>query len=162
MPAERWLPVDAIALGNAIDLNQYKQLTGVPWPHPVGNDTDSPIERLVQEVKATMWTELPLLAIAEAYKKRAEDLIARGGGARAVYIEYAKYLVLHPEEESEDYKKVFMNVRALEQAILENTTLPERLHNLQSAPTRSANITWTFFLLGLFTVSALSVFLRRS
>ncbi|KAJ7017752.1 hypothetical protein C8F04DRAFT_1278807 [Mycena alexandri] len=110
MPEERWLPVvDVIALGDAIDLDQYKQLTGFPWPHPVSNDADSQIKRLVQEVKATMWTELPLLAIAEAYRKRAEDLIAQGtdsGNARAVYNEYAKYLALHPEKKSEDYNEL--------------------------------------------------------
>ncbi|KAJ7036634.1 hypothetical protein C8F04DRAFT_1095196 [Mycena alexandri] len=168
MPEERWLPVDVIALGDAIDLDQYKQLTGFPWPHPVSKDADSQIKQLVQEFKATMWTELPLLAIAEAYRKRAEDLIAQGtdsGNARAVYIEYAKYLALHPEKKSEDYRKIFIRVKALEQAIVDNTTLPERLHSLletQSAPTHSASTTWAFLLLGLLTVSALPVFLRRT
>ncbi|KAJ7777080.1 hypothetical protein B0H16DRAFT_1504277 [Mycena metata] len=167
MPDERWLPVDAIALGNAIDLNQYQQLTGYSWPHPVGEDADSPIKRLVQEVKSTMWKELPLLAIAEAYRKRAEDLMrgTDGDNARAVYIEYTKYLMLHPQKESEDYKKIFMNVKALEQAIIDDTSPSERLHNLletRSAPTHSPSTTWTFLLLGLFTVSALPVFLRRT
>ncbi|KAJ7155858.1 hypothetical protein C8R46DRAFT_1116657 [Mycena filopes] len=174
MTAEKWLSVPNVAaLKTAIDVNQYQELTGLPWPHPVQNDGDSPIKRLVREVNATLWMELPLLAIAEAYKKRAEDMIAEGtdsdeGNAREVYIEYSKYLALHPDKKSKEYARVFKAVKALENAILANEASPQRLRNLleaqrpAAAPIQSPATTWTFLMLGLLAVSALPVFLRRS
>ncbi|KAJ7155842.1 hypothetical protein C8R46DRAFT_1226913 [Mycena filopes] len=126
MTGEQWLSVTNVAaLKAAIDVDQYQQLTGQPWPHPVYNDGGSPIMRLFQEVNEKLWTELPLLAIAEAHKRKAKEMEEEGAGSdegnvREVYIEYVKYLVLHPDKGSEGYARVFRKVKALEQVILEN------------------------------------------
>ncbi|KAJ7114014.1 hypothetical protein C8R44DRAFT_740876 [Mycena epipterygia] len=88
--AETWYPVDNIAIS---------------WPNPttISNNSSPLIRQLAQEAEQTLWTRLPLCAIAEAHKKEGDRLMTRGtpdansaSNAKEVYIEYLKYLRLYP------------------------------------------------------------------
>ncbi|KAJ7732835.1 hypothetical protein B0H16DRAFT_1732563 [Mycena metata] len=134
--SEIWLPVDATVSERAINRDQYERLTSRSWP--LTQEDAHLSNKLAQDVTSTLWNELPLLAIAEAHKNRAENLVARGttgdepGHLREVYIDYAKYLLLYPGRNSEEYLKILERARLLKRVILEidpssptNYTIPE-------------------------------------
>ncbi|KAJ6530832.1 hypothetical protein DFH09DRAFT_1183964 [Mycena vulgaris] len=67
------------------------------------NSQSSPlIKQLLEDARRTLWDTIPVYAIANVHKERAEALMSQGNieGDRdhlfRVYIEYAKYLMLHP------------------------------------------------------------------
>ncbi|KAJ7682016.1 hypothetical protein DFH06DRAFT_1314256 [Mycena polygramma] len=79
---------------------------------PTDPDKLSQMAPLVQEAEKTKWDRLPLCAIAEAHKKEAERLAARGNphananDYTAICVEYFKYLQLYPYKDSPEYVRV--------------------------------------------------------
>jgi hypothetical protein len=72
----------------------------------------SRIQKLARQAEETIWDGLPLCAIAEAHRKKAEGLMARGSpesGISEVYVEYLKYLRLYPHKDSPVYVSVSSN-----------------------------------------------------
>ncbi|KAJ7602700.1 hypothetical protein DFH06DRAFT_1152650 [Mycena polygramma] len=65
--------------------------------------------KLAQKAAQTLWNELPLYAIADAHRKEAECLVARGNPGStainnaAVLVKYYKYLQLYPNKNSSEY-----------------------------------------------------------
>ncbi|KAJ6580697.1 hypothetical protein B0H19DRAFT_1369218 [Mycena capillaripes] len=88
------------------------------WPK--GADSNSPfsIMHLSEDARRTLWDNVPICAIANAHKKEADFLTTQGGPLCEIYIEYAKYLLLHPrsneENEDSEYTEVFRKVHMLE------------------------------------------------
>ncbi|KAJ6530839.1 hypothetical protein DFH09DRAFT_1183977, partial [Mycena vulgaris] len=85
------------AATEAFARGQFDQLASRP------NSQSSPlIKQLLEDARRTLWDTIPVYAIANAHKERAEALMSQGNieGDRdhlfRVYIEYAKYLMLHP------------------------------------------------------------------
>ncbi|KAJ7467765.1 hypothetical protein B0H11DRAFT_2046282 [Mycena galericulata] len=150
---ETWSRVtDVAALRNAI-----------PWPpestHPLENDRDSRLlQELAREAKEGIWDALPICAIAEAHKRKAERLMARGNpddnassNNSEVYVEFLKYLVLYPHKNDAEYNKTFRMVYLLGQVIdgrASSDELPKYFGTHTSPHTESMIRRW-MFLLGL-------------
>ncbi|KAJ7036654.1 hypothetical protein C8F04DRAFT_1095244 [Mycena alexandri] len=94
-------------------------------------------EKLTEEARRTQWDTLPISAIANAHKEKADALTYRGNpdGTPAhlgeIYIEYVKYLLLHKlhpditrSGHDPAYTQVFKNVSALEQHMIEAARFP--------------------------------------
>ncbi|KAJ6580748.1 hypothetical protein B0H19DRAFT_1112269 [Mycena capillaripes] len=175
---EVWLPVISIpALRSAV--------LGEP---PVKEDNDTGTAdllsgKLAQIAKQTIWDNLPFRAIAEAHKREAEALVARGSletdsttNNAAVCIEYYKYLQLYPHKEDTEYKYIFSRVHVLERA-MDSTTSAVDLpvpsnsgchslgstspadHLVDSEPHFSSK--WSFFFLGIITATIVPFVVRR-
>ncbi|KAJ7327998.1 hypothetical protein DFH08DRAFT_816160 [Mycena albidolilacea] len=133
--AETWRNIaDIPALANAIDLFRHEKLAG--RRPPGANDTDNldSSHQLAREAERTLWEELPLCAIAEAHKNKAEYLKDQPIGAdeteqrtrtEEAYVEYLKYLQLYPDKNNKDYKATFELVRYLEKEMSVPTVLAE-------------------------------------
>ncbi|KAJ6573082.1 hypothetical protein DFH09DRAFT_1152279, partial [Mycena vulgaris] len=81
----------------------------------------SPLNKqLLEDARRTLWDTIPVYAIANAHKERAEALMSQGNieGDPAhlfrVYIEYAKYLMLHPPSYNPEYVRTCHKVAVLE------------------------------------------------
>ncbi|KAJ6460144.1 hypothetical protein C8R47DRAFT_128762 [Mycena vitilis] len=155
MQDEYWLPVtDVPALRSCVS-------------QPTDPDRLSQMAPLVQEAEKTKWDRLPLCAIAEAHKKEAERLAARGNldanpnAYTAICVEYFKYLQLYPYKDSPEYKKVVERVHVLERglghtiSVIDNSVAVDFAHNASSK--------WRFFgtfLLGLVVATTVSSWVR--
>ncbi|KAJ7825715.1 hypothetical protein B0H13DRAFT_2122186, partial [Mycena leptocephala] len=70
--------------------------------HSADGNAKPLIRELAERARHTLWDDLPVDAMANAHRKKADDMVSRGnvkGNAvqlSEVYIEYAKYLLLHP------------------------------------------------------------------
>lgn len=116
---EKWYSVpnaaafkDALAVGAVViprllpELITFKPLSD-PIPADQSQSTPSPsIVSLVKQAEATLWSELPLCAIARAHKKRAEELMNMESPGEEVYVEYYKYLRLYPFRDDPEYVSV--------------------------------------------------------
>ncbi|KAJ7498239.1 hypothetical protein B0H11DRAFT_2383316 [Mycena galericulata] len=80
--------------------------------HPVDNNRDSQLlQELAREAKEGLWDTLPICAIAEAHKRKAEQLMACGNpdyngssdNSEEVYVEFLKYLWLYPRKNDPEY-----------------------------------------------------------
>ncbi|KAJ7467803.1 hypothetical protein B0H11DRAFT_1921287 [Mycena galericulata] len=93
---------------------------GGKWPpesiHPMDNNRDSwRLQELAREAKEGLWDTLPICAIAEAHKRKAEQLMARGNpdyngssdNSEEVYVEFLKYLWLYPRKNDPEYNGAF-------------------------------------------------------
>ncbi|KAJ7147718.1 hypothetical protein C8R43DRAFT_953074 [Mycena crocata] len=148
MAPEIWHSVaDAKALREA--------LSWTPLDDPEADSSE--LGRLAQQAEDTIWDAFPLCAIADAHKKKAEEL-ARGSShadaasnAAAVYIEYLKYLRLYPHKNEEDYKKTFALVHLLEEVM--NGTASGSAEDLLSDPHSSPSKwkRWRARFLGIFS-----------
>ncbi|KAJ6530856.1 hypothetical protein DFH09DRAFT_1183996 [Mycena vulgaris] len=103
------------AVTEAFARRHFDQLASRP------NSQSSPlIKQLLEDARRTLWDTIPVYAIANAHKERAEALMSQGNteGDPAhlfrVYIEYAKYLMLHPPSNSPEYTRMCHKVAVLE------------------------------------------------
>ncbi|KAJ6530849.1 hypothetical protein DFH09DRAFT_1183990 [Mycena vulgaris] len=78
------------------------------------------IKKLLEDARRTLWDTIPVYAIANAHKERAEALMLQGNIEEGrdhlskVYIEYAKYLMLHPPSDNLEYVRTRQRVAVLE------------------------------------------------
>ncbi|KAJ7780054.1 hypothetical protein DFH07DRAFT_793571 [Mycena maculata] len=114
---EDWRPVTEIA-------TLRNKILGFPSTAHNSSADLSPLQLLAQDAEEKLWDDLPLCAIAEAHKRKAENLMARGnpdengpGNISEVYVEYLKYLNLYPYKNDKEYIKTFATVHMLEQVI---------------------------------------------
>ncbi|KAJ7498236.1 hypothetical protein B0H11DRAFT_1909750 [Mycena galericulata] len=72
------------------------------------------LQELAREAKEGIWDTLPICAIAEAHKRKAEHLMARGNpdyngssNNSEVYVEFLRYLWLYPHKNDPEYNGAF-------------------------------------------------------
>jgi hypothetical protein len=68
------------------------------------------IQKLAKNAMDTLWDAVPRRAVAKGHKDAGDELLRRGNvdsestdHLSAVYREYAKYLLLHPEHDDAEY-----------------------------------------------------------
>ncbi|KAJ6530843.1 hypothetical protein DFH09DRAFT_1326740 [Mycena vulgaris] len=119
------------------------------------------IRELLEDARHTLWDTIPVYAIANAHKERAEALILQGnieGGhdhLSKVYIEYAKYLMLHPASHNLEYIGTRQRVAVLEATMARTFNLA---HGRESPP----SVLTTIVAVVLAAVVAVAVLLHPS
>ncbi|KAJ7262087.1 hypothetical protein C8J57DRAFT_1336146, partial [Mycena rebaudengoi] len=129
--------------------------------NPDPSDNNPAIHKLAKDVKDTLWDRVPLRAVAKAHKDAGDELFDRGNvdpdsteHLSAVYREYAKYLLLHPERDDAKYIETFKKIRdfqdALERAGNSTLNVPKgdhvrlKPHPPPSGPTETKKFRWSF------------------
>jgi hypothetical protein len=102
--------------------------------HSADGNAKPLIQELAERARHTLWDDLPVDAIANAHRKKADDMVSRGnvtGNAvqlSEIYIEYAKYLLLHPVTNNDPvYRKVYHHFVALEKTMTVSVALIGKL-----------------------------------
>ncbi|KAJ7825708.1 hypothetical protein B0H13DRAFT_2442216 [Mycena leptocephala] len=98
--------------------------------HSADGNAKPLIRELAERARNTLWDDLPVDTIANAHREKADDMVSRGnvtGNAvqlSEIYIEYAKYLLLHPVTNNDP---VYHHFVALEKTMTVSVALVGKL-----------------------------------
>ncbi|KAJ6462387.1 hypothetical protein C8R47DRAFT_1158461 [Mycena vitilis] len=155
---ELWLPVARIAALRAAILKEQ--------PVTLDDDIDLSPLKLARKAAQTLWNELPLHAIADAHRKEAECLVARGNpdstaiNNAAVLVKYYKYLQLYPNKNSPEYKAACARVHILERAI-DGTAESGVDYSIPVNDAQHVPAKWSFFILGVITATIVPCIVKK-
>jgi len=99
-----------------LELRTAVGLQGPPNASASANPSSSPVvKKLAESAVATLWDAIPLHAIADEYKRRADRFQDDGERTAEVYVGYQKYLQLFAgPKDGPEFRQLNKRIRLLE------------------------------------------------